>query len=289
MSLTQRIALTKLQLWERVRPTLKSGALAVPAHPGTAQLIYREPDWKADVIGRILSARDGVFVDVGVNIGQTLIDYTEAPRKSGYVGFEPNSRCVEIANDIIKANRLADAVIIPTGLSDESTVVPFFIHSGDASDSTASLLQEIQPEVAATTVFVPVYPFDMLHRTVLSSRKIALIKIDVEGGELHVLSGMRATLADAKPWILCEVLHRDMHAKAEDHATRCRALMALITEAGYRVHRLLKSGDDKRTIGIEPVSAFPEVVYGPSNKHQCDYMFTPVQDDLGIIGQPGHG
>ncbi|MDH8249875.1 FkbM family methyltransferase, partial [Klebsiella pneumoniae] len=68
------------------------------------------------------------------------------------------------------------------------------------------------------------YRFDDI-RAALQIGKIGLLKIDVEGAELPVLRGMEASIVKDRPWILCEVLHRDFRAEASDHQLRLDALM----------------------------------------------------------------
>jgi FkbM family methyltransferase len=275
MSLTQRIALTKLQAWERVRPTVTSGPLTIPAYAEAAQLIYREADWKTEIIDRVLKACDGAFVDVGTNIGQTLVDYAEATRRGGYIGFEPSPRCVEIVTAIINANTLPDVALIPIGLSDRATVVPFFVRPGIAADTTATMIKEIRPDDPADTIYVPVFPFDDVYQDTLKGRKLALIKIDVEGGELQVLNGMRKTMLATGVPIICEVLHRDIHADAQEHSVRCRKIMQIVQEVGYKAYLVIKSPDDKHVIDFREVSEFPNKIYSPKTMNECDYLLVP--------------
>jgi FkbM family methyltransferase len=275
MSLTQRIALTKLQAWERIRPTVKSGPLTIPAYAEAAQLIYREADWKTEIIDRLLKVCDGAFVDIGTNIGQTLVDYAEATRQNGYIGFEPSPRCVEIVTAIINANTLPDVALIPIGLSDRATVVPFFVRTGLAADTTATMVKEIRPDDPVDTIYVPVFPFDDIYRDTLKARQLALIKIDVEGGELQVLNGMRKTMLATGVPIICEVLHRDIHADAQEHSARCHKIMQIVHEVGYKAYRMIKSQDDKCVISFCEVSTFPDEVYSPNTMNQCDYLLSP--------------
>lgn len=284
MTLLQRIDLAKLGAWTSTRPSVRSARLKVPASAEVAPLIYWSSDWKTDFINRVLRNRSGVLIDVGANIGQTLVDYSESQTKGGYIGFEPNPRCVDIVTGIIAANALTDVALIPTGLSDASKIVAFYVRPDQAADTTATMVKEIRPEDPANVIYVPVFSFDDIYADIVGDRSIALIKIDVEGGELNVLNGMRRTLNKEKPLILCEVLHRDLYADPENHSTRCRNIMALIEDVDYKVFRLEKSPNNKFVTGLLPVLGFPEIIYGPENMHECDYLFSPVDAALDLLG-----
>lgn len=57
-------------------------------------MIFGDGKWKIDLFKRILSVKKGDFIDIGVNVGQTLLNINSIDINSGYIGFEPNSNCV---------------------------------------------------------------------------------------------------------------------------------------------------------------------------------------------------
>ena len=50
--------------------------------------------WKAIVFERLVQGSRPIFVDVGANIGQTLLEIFATHPDAGYVGFEPIPPCV---------------------------------------------------------------------------------------------------------------------------------------------------------------------------------------------------
>jgi hypothetical protein len=99
-----------------------------------------------------------------------------------------------------------------------------------------------------------------------------LVKIDVEGGELAVLKGM-----SDMPWILCEVLRRDINADPEQFSTRMRETLAFLTDRQMSVWRIDKSAE--RIEGFERIWAFPDEVYSPATREMNDYLFLPSGEE----------
>ena len=56
--------------------------------------VFYVPNWKTDLIKRLVLPNDGAFIDVGANVGQTLLDTLNAHPMVQYIGFEPNPSCV---------------------------------------------------------------------------------------------------------------------------------------------------------------------------------------------------
>ena len=53
---------------------------------------YASEAWMTEVIRRLFELKSGAFIDVGVNLGQTLLKVAAADPSRAYVGFEPNRR-----------------------------------------------------------------------------------------------------------------------------------------------------------------------------------------------------
>src|SRR5687768_15578700 len=56
-----------------------------------------------DSLNRITNSK-GVFVDVGVNIGQTLIKVKSLTTHWDYIGFEPNPNCLQYLYALVNKN-----------------------------------------------------------------------------------------------------------------------------------------------------------------------------------------
>jgi hypothetical protein len=60
---------------------------------GFSNLFISEP-WMIDLLKIILPIEKERFIDVGVNIGQTLLKLRSISDNIDYIGFEPNPVCI---------------------------------------------------------------------------------------------------------------------------------------------------------------------------------------------------
>jgi len=60
--------------------------------------------WMIPLIEAIVSETDGIFIDVGANTGQTLLNLKSVSPKTEYLGYEPNPMCVHYLTRLIKSN-----------------------------------------------------------------------------------------------------------------------------------------------------------------------------------------
>ena len=243
----------------------------------TAAMADWRPDWKTDLISRLLVLRNEAFIDVGANRGQTLLDYLSVPRTSGYVGFEPNYYCASLVSDIIASTRRQDCRIVPAGLSDRNVLQKLLLDPEEKLDTSASLDMHLRPGRRWKEQFAACYRFDDI-RAALEIRKIGLIKMDVEGAEIPALQGMEASIKTDQPWVLCEVLHRDHKVGAVDHQQRLDALASWLSRVGYSCLNVLKSADDQRFAGLATMPEIPNKIWTWENANECDYMFVPQAD-----------
>jgi FkbM family methyltransferase len=167
---------------------------------------------------------DGDFVDVGAHVGM----YTVAAAKatSGRVlAFEPNpSARAQLAGNLT-LNGCRNVLVVPKAAGD----VPgrALLHVPATPDPSFSSLDpgrfaEGEPiDVEVTTVDAEV---------AAAGLRPAVVKIDVEGGELQVLGGMSGTIAAHRPVVLVEV----SESSARELAQR------LDGYSGFRVGRRLE-------------------------------------------------
>jgi FkbM family methyltransferase len=236
--------------------------------PGPHVWLTWRPNWKAELIARVLEDRHGAFIDVGANVGHTLLDFLWCRTSCPYVGFEPNAECAGFLQQLIFENTLANCAVVPVGLADRAAVVKLFVPLGDSSSGT--MLAKLRPGRPEREIFVSCVPFDDVWQT-MGNPPISLVKIDVEGAELEVLTGMSGALSEQRPPVLCEVLHADARADLDAYAERTRALSRLLADADYLAYRVVKQGSSYA--GLERVDGFPVWRWDQLRAEACDYLF----------------
>jgi FkbM family methyltransferase len=276
---TRRALKLWLALWSRAAPRFKAplARLVIRSSASSAPLralMDWRPDWKTHAIGKILRSRKGVMIDVGANVGQTLLDFLAAPVRSTYLGFEPNVICYQHLAKLVFDNGLDECHVVPAALGNRHGITTLYRYGGDV-DAGATTLRDLRPRLNAQGTNVCVFRLDELPE-ILPEPQIALIKIDTEGGELDALRGMEQTIARTQPWIMCEVLHRDVSAEAEPFSRRSDELMQFLSGIGYEVLHIVQGQAAGTIVSADEVSAFPDVVWDDeSSPCNCDYLFVP--------------
>jgi FkbM family methyltransferase len=231
--------------------------------------------WMVDTLRRLFrsSGRSGL-IDVGANIGQTLLKLRSIDRDCRYVGFEPNPFCVQFVKELIALNRFGHSAILPVALAGRAGLIDF-VAEGEA-DSAATMIASLRPNKPSTgKQYIATLRFDDIACD-LDVADVPVVKIDVEGAELEVLSGMPRHLEQVRPVVVCEVLHSHTAAQVPCMRERNQALMALLGRVEYVVHRIVKGSRLATVTRLTPVDAFPDEIYNPySSPAVCDYLFAP--------------
>lgn len=146
--------------------------------------------WMVEVLERLLPLKPGTFIDVGANIGQTLLKLKAVSQSTPYLGFEPNPTCAAYLLDLILTNRFERTLMIPIGLCDSRGLMDLIFYTEDSRvDSGATLVTDSKFRPYHPVAFrqpVPVLPFTDVARY-LGDSEPGLIKIDVEGGRWRYL------------------------------------------------------------------------------------------------------
>ena len=233
--------------------------------------------WFTDLLLYLKANKDWTVIDIGANIGQTLLKVKSIAREINYLGFEPNPACINYLNKLIDRNKLNNCLLFPVGLSNKTQLLKFYHYTESETDPAASIIPDYRPESnSKKSTLVPV--FDLKEISEISElNKIELIKIDVEGAELEVLQSCKEIIAKHKPLIIIEILpvytsdnliRRQRQEKIEE----------LISLLNYKIY-LIKKGrnecfntlEEKETIGIH------------DNIINIDYLLTPAQLNQSLI------
>jgi FkbM family methyltransferase len=245
--------------------------------PANIEFEEWQSSWMTSFLATMLRGVEGVFIDVGVNKLQTFFDLRGSGDSREYIGFEPNPHCVAYALDVIRLNAIERATIVPCALASSPGILNLFLQRGSAFDSTGSILEELRPGRDFDRAASAALTLDsaLAH---LGVGRIALLKIDVEGGELEVLRGASETLRAKRPLILCEVLYRDAKADATQYAARIAELFALLDSTNYVALRLMKPGNTPHIQSLLRIDHIGTTAWTPENFSECDYVFCPREE-----------
>lgn len=210
-------------------------------------------NWFLPLLEHILPRKPGAFFDVGANRGQTLVKLASLDPARRYVGFEPNLQCCYFVEKVIQQNRLANATILPLALSDDTGIALLRLSKRGTESST--IIEGVRSKNAYSAV-KPIYRAvgDEIAQA-LAIDSLAVLKVDVEGGELEVLRGLEGMIARHRPCLIFEILPPKLVYRDESHRAgierpdilainmeRCRQLFALLTDGGYVFHNIFGNG-----------------------------------------------
>jgi FkbM family methyltransferase len=183
----------------RIRHGEAAGMLITPfqANPGYA-LGTSEPHVQRFLAVNLRAGQ--VFYDVGANVGFLTLVGARAVGHSGRVySFEPLPDNVAAMKHNVGLNRLSQVEIIEAAVADESGSSEFAIGtsttgrlgtSDGATENRHLLVRTVSLDDAVNEIgFAPP----------------DVVKIDVEGAESRVLSGMASVISAFRPVILCEI------------------------------------------------------------------------------------
>ena len=215
----------------------------------------REP-WLDDVLHAAFRCGEGAFLDIGANVGQTLLKVLGIDRSRQYIGFEPQILCSSLIQKFIDMNKLTKHIVLPVGLSSENRVVKLLTRDYEF-DPAASMVESFRPES-----FYKGYQYVCVRKgdevaTEMHLSSIAAMKIDVEGGELEVIEGLANTIRKHQPFIVFEVLNFYLHATKEALAA---SIVSFRQERIDRMERFLRGlGHEIYRIGPDGLTAVAKI------------------------------
>lgn len=230
--------------------------------------------WLYHGLERVMRGRRGAFVDVGVNVGHTLVKVKAIDPDREYIGFEPNPHCLRYTQQLIAVNRFTRCTVVPVGISNRTGIMKLFINPD--ADPSATIVEGFrEPDRYARSVPVPVFVGDDVLAT-LDVGGVSVVKIDVEGGELDVMNGLRRTLRRSAPIVFCEVLpvFDERSEMGRFRLKRQTQLQHLLAQLGYDIFRIYFDTT------IEPVKDFGI----HADMTRSNYVFVPRAETAAFRG-----
>ncbi|WP_205480941.1 FkbM family methyltransferase [Sphingomonas arenae] len=170
--------------------------------------------------------RGDTFVDIGANEGMmTLLAARLVGPGGKVVAFEPSPVPRAILERNLERNGIEHVRVHSVGLGDRETDLQLLVPDRNSGEATFT-----QMDLPGKVVTCPVKVADAM----LRQETPKLIKIDVEGFETRVLTGLSETIARSQPLISIEMIAGHLQRDGSSPAAVC----ALFRELGYVGRRL---------------------------------------------------
>lgn len=155
--------------------------------------------WLRDTVAGIAD-EDLVFLDVGANTGQHTLFMSQLV--SEVHSFEPYPPVLEKLREAVDRNGLTNVSVHPVGLGATSAVLDFF-EPPPNNQGTGGFVHNFEERSQATTQLVVEIGDEYL--AAKGVERVDIIKIDVEGYEKNVMTGLGRTLIDYRPIVVMEL------------------------------------------------------------------------------------
>jgi len=145
--------------------------------------------------------RGTTAIDVGANIGLYALELSKAVGADGIViAIEPWPDNIRRLHEAIASNSIANVRVLPCAIGQEPGVVEMY---GGRDPAYVTSMPASGEEAYSEVHRVPQRTLDEVWSDA-GRPTVSVIKIDVEGAELGVLTGARSLLETCHPALLCE-------------------------------------------------------------------------------------
>lgn len=144
--------------------------------------------------------RSGIFMDIGANIGVHSLFMSR--HATSVHSFEPYELVRSSLEKNIALNHISNITVHPVGLGNTTEELQYFAPTG-FNRGTGSFVESHETHNNRALHKLRVEAADA-YLAAMGLHEVDVIKIDVEGFERYVLSGMKMTLESARPVIFME-------------------------------------------------------------------------------------
>lgn len=220
-------------------------------------------DWLDWILPALLVKPDAVFVDIGANIGQTMLKVMPRFPETQYYAIEPNDECVDYLEALCQVNKFKSVKIFKYALSN--------------TNGEAELLVRFRDDMLATTThsFRKFTKYARKNRVQMTTgdtllrkenlKSISVIKMDIEGGEAKAIDGLLHTIANFQPYIICEIAPLPTEDKnvTAFRTSSAAQILSRLSELNYTAVNLITG---KVVQDAEDLS---------ESLSSCNYLFVP--------------
>jgi FkbM family methyltransferase len=144
---------------------------------------------------------DGVFIDIGANVGYFSLYASRLAPQGKIIAFEPVSYLFGALQKNIEVNGIKNIQAVKAAIGERNEEKEIYL---SAADNTGMSSFGRPENFSGKKELVKIFSFDNWFAS-SGLTKVDLIKIDAEGFELAVLKGMQETIALFKPYIIMEM------------------------------------------------------------------------------------
>lgn len=202
-----------------------------------------------------------VVLDVGANVGIHSLIMGNIVGNGGRVyAFEPHPKIFERLKNNLLLNKMYWIEAINSGLSDVQGETILFAFEG-ANQGTARLPLFPEEKVANSIQFK--IKLNQIDRWIGLNqiKRLNLIKVDVEGHDLHVLEGAKNTISNFRPIIVFE--HNSNFCLASENKVKFDNLVNFLKLNSYNIfvvkNKTLISLEKSYLVGNSNLAAIPVV------------------------------
>jgi len=170
-----------------------------------------------------------ILFDVGTNIGETLLNFAKLTGEKGYVyGFEPDDENYGNVQKNISLNNFKNVHVFKKAVADRKETVKYYV----VDPHNRGMNRILSDTNQNTSEFVEMET-DTIDNIVIENTisNVDLIKIDIEGYEMHALRGAKNTLMKFKPILFIEV----GYSRLLKHNTSPNELVKMLEDIGYNI------------------------------------------------------
>ena len=198
-----------------------------------------------------------IFIDVGANIGQTSLIFSQIDNSKVF-SFEPYLESYDLLNTNISNNAINNIITFPYGLFSEDKKIgmgpPLNVTLFKRFDKKSLGMKSIYTN--SLDCKVTLKKGDNLS-FIKELKALHILKIDVEGAELGVLRGLKKTIKRHSPFLLMEFSSNTLNNASNSK----KQLIDCIKELGYKF--VMNAGDLinnkwERNLSIIDEYSFPE-------------------------------
>jgi len=175
-----------------------------------------------------LVKKDMVILDVGTNVGETLLNFARLTGTNGMVyGFEPVNENYEKCRRNISLNAFMNISVSQKALSDKTETLYFAPSVNNNSGGIFMNKENGSNEHSASAITLD----DFISEKKIN--RVDLIKIDVEGFEYHVLKGAIQTVSRFRPLLFIEIDEYNLRRQGAGAGM----ILEVLREHGYQFNK----------------------------------------------------